>query len=618
MELSQRQMMLLELLHNHQGYCTVEHLARKLGVSKRTVHHELERINPFIVQENKRLKKKPGVGIKIVERMRKKENNTKISKSSRLTVERRRLAILYRLLFEEKTVTQQALSDDYFVSKSSIQNDLNFINRHFVTLTGDYSGTYILADEKIWQITHLKFNQYVMSLDSDLTDKTGVLERYYPPDIVSVCHYHLLKYIRENGINISDIYIQNILSILIILMYRIRKGFHHTDIPEQKMTLNKENILKEINKISAALNITPNQSDINFLFSQLFSNRFNVTAVVNIDYIELTKRLINEAEKLTGVPFSSDRRLYKQLLLHIPPMINRMQTGSTVKNPSLLEIKNELNFTYNILHIAIKNIEKEIKVKLNEDEIAFLALYFQVAQERIQPVRRILVVCPMGIAASELLVNRLRNIVSEQDILQSASVAELERLELERFDLILSTVDLKGIEREWFKISLFVNEEDVRTLLNIKKRTYRKERASDVQAILNLTEGYYRIMHMDAPNKQTLLEKVTAQLVKHRQVSEHFLAGILERERLSSTDLPGGVATPHGSPKHVYQTNITIVKNKRKIKWCSYYVDIIFLICIAEKDLTQTKQIISKIYRMIDEPKVLNALRVQIGGDFIQ
>ena len=61
------------------------------------------------------------------------------------------------------------------------------------------------------------------------------------------------------------------------------------------------------------------------------------------------------------------------------------------------------------------------------------------AQERIQIIRRILVVCPMGIAASELLINRIKRVIPPKNIIQSDSIAELENLDLDQFDFIFGT-----------------------------------------------------------------------------------------------------------------------------------------------------------------------------------
>jgi mannitol/fructose-specific phosphotransferase system IIA component (Ntr-type) len=52
-----------------------------------------------------------------------------------------------------------------------------------------------------------------------------------------------------------------------------------------------------------------------------------------------------------------------------------------------------------------------------------------------------------------------------------------------------------------------------------------------------------------------------------------------------------------------------IVKNKKKFKWEKYYVDIIFLICIAKKDTSQTRRILADIYNIVDDSNILKEMR---------
>ena len=611
MELSKRQMMLFNLLQDQRKYYTIDEISKCLGVSKRTIHYELGKMESFFIQNNKKLRKKRGVGIKIIDLSTGKNDNLIIMNYSRLTVEQRRLDILYQLLFKERVITHNELAENYFVSKSSIKNDLNFINRNFIKLTSDHDGTYISEQEKKWQDAHLKFNQHIMLLDDSIRDEIYKLKKYYPKDIVCLCCNAFLEYIHNNSIVISDLYVQNIQNILVILMYRLRKGNHHSNIEKLKIEVkfNIRPILKLVNKVAKDLQVKPNKDDIKFLFNHLFLNRFNINKIPNINYEKITKELIGEMEKLMELPFKSDKLLYKQLLLHIPPMLTRLHTKNYIVNPLIQEIKKELILIYNILLIAIKNLEEYINVSFNEDKVAFLALYFQVAQERIQIIRRILVVCPMGIAASELLINRIKRVIPPKNIIQSASIAELENLDLDQFDFIFSTADLKDITHKWFKISLFVNEQDVMKLLNITKSEYHKYKSRSDFLILDLPQSYYRFVSMDASNKQQILQQAINGLISENIVSEKFLMSVLDREKLSSTDLPVGVATPHGLSDYINETAIIIIKNKKKIKWDSYYVDIIFLICIAKEDTLKTKEIISNIYNMINDPIILDKLR---------
>ena len=73
--------------------------------------------------------------------------------------------------------------------------------------------------------------------------------------------------------------------------------------------------------------------------------------------------------------------------------------------------------------------------------------------------------------------------------------------------------------------------------------------------------------------------------------------------------MPIGIAIPHGKPQDVFQTTILPVTLKRKIKWDEFYVDIIFFICISDKDRMKTKKIIQNIYSIIEDKELLRRIR---------
>ncbi|ABR73958.1 hypothetical protein CBG46_02370 [Actinobacillus succinogenes] len=608
MQLSKRQTKLFQLLDHQADYCTINQIAQHLGVSKRSVHYDLAKLHDFFLQQGKELKTKPSVGVKIVTTAKKNEHKANNFTSSRLTVDARRVEILAQLLFEERIVTQTELAERYFVSKSSIQNDLRSINQQFIELKTDHDGTYIATTEVNWQKALFKFNQYISSSYAELSDKARALNTYYPQEIIDFVNKLISRYILKTGIKLSDFYIQNIMHILIILVYRIQKGNH---FPERSNNDALPNIALEkmINNIESEFSIRFNQGDMHFLRHHFFLNRLDEINENAINCENIVHQLIAEVEHLTNIPFTTDEQLYKQLLLHVPSMISRLQDVNYMENPYTQEIKSELSRSYNILLIAVQKIETQFHIKFNEDEVIFLSLYFQVAQERLRKNRKILVVCPMGTAASELVINRIKRFVAGQDILESASLTELQHLDLTQFDLILSTVELADIKQKWFKISLFINEKDIKMLLNIERdeNNYRQISSNAV-----FSSDIYHEIQGNYSDKVTLLQDVIDGLTVKNRVKNGYLQSVLEREKLSPTDLPMGIAIPHGISDLVNKTTVVIVKNKRKIKWDNYTVDIIFMINIAPQDRYQTKNIISEIYSVIDSPDLLNTLRNSI------
>ena len=115
------------------GYLTLEGLAQRAGVSKRTVQHDLERLEAWLedegLSERITLVKKSGSGVCLVCTDESKKEAAELF-GSHLQKNRtndnyeRRLEVAKFLLFSHDDLTIQFLADQFYVSKSVIQKDL--------------------------------------------------------------------------------------------------------------------------------------------------------------------------------------------------------------------------------------------------------------------------------------------------------------------------------------------------------------------------------------------------------------------------------------------------------------------------------------------------------------
>ena len=147
----------------------------------------------------------------------------------------RRIEIMKYLLFEEK-VSFSSLSNHFMVSKTSIKNDLTFVMKilsdgNSIKLQGDVHGTRVMGAEEDIQKAFLQFNRYVLSnseyyVQDEIPKKMKLLEPYYGEQLISVCSNILYNYVRNHANAISDYYVQNVLNIFVILMFRIKTGHH--------------------------------------------------------------------------------------------------------------------------------------------------------------------------------------------------------------------------------------------------------------------------------------------------------------------------------------------------------------------------------------------------------
>ena len=630
--LTKRQKELLELLAQQSDFQTVEYFASKLGVSKRTTHSELRIIEDYLQSSGEYLEKKRGVGIAIKRFKEVEAIEEKKEASDIYNTFNRRVEIMNILLFKEKVVSFNHLSDSFMVSKTSIIKDFEFIMKILnvgsrIKLCSDIHGTSLIGSEEDIQKALLQFNRYLLNnselYDEDFAEKIKLLDTYYGESLINVCSNILYTYIRENVNAISDYYVQNILNIFIILVFRIAKGHHieelkRTDASETTIFF-EESAVRMLHKAALRLELTYTNEDVHYLSLQLISNRFEPLPEEEVDEV-IVERLLSRVSAALNINFASDQKLEEQLKNHIPPMIYRLRSNNKTENPFTSQIKNEFSLTFNVIWVVLSEYEQELGISFNVDEIAFLTMYFQAAIERARMNRKILIVCQMGIATSELLINRIKNVLPSLDTFEVASVAELEQMPLNEYDLIISTIKVDIPKKQVILVSPFLTKEDIERIKQsdlLPKAENNVLKLVRAHHLMKFVDKDFVFVNTDFSSKEELIEQVGEVLIENGFVTQQFIQTVQEREEMGGTDLPTGTAVPHGNSICVNQTIIVLVKNKKKFKWNKYYVDLVFLICIAKQDTFQTRNILADIYNIIDSNEQLKQLREATTNDVL-
>lgn len=166
MKLTQRQSLLASILIKQNGFQTVKHYAKKLNISERTVHSDLKSVEKYLLQEGYQVERKPGIGIRVKRSIGSPPKTNELPEQNIYSTNGRREKIIQLLLFENRTVTFELLSEMFLISRTSINNDLKFIKKiltlgNTVKIISDSQGTRISGQEKELQKAYLAFNQYL-------------------------------------------------------------------------------------------------------------------------------------------------------------------------------------------------------------------------------------------------------------------------------------------------------------------------------------------------------------------------------------------------------------------------------------------------------------------------
>lgn len=188
-----------------------------------------------------------------------------------------------------------------------------------------------------------------------------------------------------------------------------------------------------------------------------------ISAFQNLDHISC---LIKEIEEKFQFPFSQDKNLAENLLLHINMAMERIQSGITVANPMLEDIYQSNPKLYEIVKQCFRNVFQPVKIP--EDEIGYIVIYFIASMDSLSKHSiSVLVVCSTGIGSSKMLRSRLEREFSEIDVKKIISLHKLHDEDLRQYDLIISTVPIDMDENKYLCVSPLLNAEEKE---NVKKK----------------------------------------------------------------------------------------------------------------------------------------------------
>lgn len=441
MLISDRSKEIIENLMNANGPLTVSALSKKLGVTERTIYRQIPEVTEIIESYDLTLDNSSGNGFMIfgslynLKRLNSafEEVKTEQNYSNKERVD----IILLTLLNEDDYIKTQALAIDLNTSSQTIRND--------------------------YQSMKEKLQGHNVQFETKKSEGVRLTGHEIP----------------KRHLNISDKELQEFLVLIAIFIKR------HTYINDQedilKLTIQDSNtdyedhfrqdILK-ILEVDFKIQLYDNERDYFHWMIHLYVGRSHyelnqqISAFQNLDHIS---SLINEIEKKFHFPFSEDKNLAENLLLHINMAMERIQSGITVTNPMLEDIYQSDPKLYEIVKESFRNIFQPIKIP--EDEIGYIVIYFIASMDYLSKNSiSVLVVCSTGIGSSKMLRSRLEREFSEIDVKKIISLHKLHDEDLKQYDFIISTVPLDLDESKYLCVSPLLNDgekEKVRKQIDI-------------------------------------------------------------------------------------------------------------------------------------------------------
>lgn len=471
--------------------------AKAIGISERNLRYKIDDYNYYLKQ----------LGLPEIE-IRKRELVVKNSLEEivervggnmslySFTKEEREKVILTDIFFNNEKTTLENLENKCEVSELTLRNDLKALE--------DYVKTFIISlDMKTLNYYGEEKNIRRLFLDILLKNYTIryldngkiKIEKNYQYGFF-ICWNKMDEYFSEENIEKAVKILKQILdaakktvgdeNFKVLLFYILIALKRHEEYPI-KFLKNMEFLEKseEYSKVEKTF------SEYGFSKSEIFnmteyflgSHSFGFDASFYINWVQIEismMRLIKEVAKSGYEELEKDMFLLENLINHIKPAIYRAKKG--IRLPC--EIYDEFKETYPlVLNLVSKAWDKVgIDIKISDDELAYIAMHFQLAMKRIKSkkLENILIVCGAGYSTSRFLSASIKEHFNV-NIVDIIPYNELENYKNEDIDLVVTTIDeVKFKDIKVLKVSPILSTEDIIRLKNEKLSYAKNIKLSDI------------------------------------------------------------------------------------------------------------------------------------------
>lgn len=629
--MNERQIKLARLLIEHDEFLPASFYSKKLSVSTKTVFQDLETLRLFIQPYSVEIERLPSLGIHLSGEHSAKSNFLKELESElsqdQLSPVNRRVKIIQSVFFEEDNPTLESLAEQYLVSKTSLYNDLKIINEIIVTngieIISNNDGLTSQGSENEIQLAVKQLITHFSNLIEEKSVNTK-LYHFFEKQLVDIVSKILHKNFRELTENVSDYYMESLLITLLVQCRRIQMGYHvegeddylFSSIRYMETFVVANDVSERLSQ-ETVLNFS--EADKDYLSRQLFAHRVTTEVKASDEkYVDLVYRLISRMSKIEKIDLTQDEHLFNSLLYHIPAMIIRLKRGIHIENPLLENIRDQYSELFSIVWYALVIVEQQYNVILNDDEISFILIHFQIALDRQSKASNIVIICQYGMSSAQFIYSKLRKFIPAHDNVEISTLERFNKSDKENIDLIISSIDIPQSKTPFVKVTPLVSNQDYIKIME----AYTKYLIQGVP--FGLSDSLDRNFEVDVMSKYVNLKLISLQnlfsdkadclnsmideLEKRKLVLPTFRKSVFERENIGNTNLESGVALPHADPTTILKSHIYIVSLKKSINWGDRTVKLIIMVNLSEEDLQEIREVVEELYQFIDEKKKVDAL----------
>lgn len=624
---------IIGILLKTEGPMNIKEMSEQLRVSKKSVWNVLNSDRFIKSLGGLELIKKQNVGIFLnctEEEKRKLEESLQNQKQTLNSINKNELenSIIIDLFKSQYPVSAKDLSEKYYVSRSSIVNELETIGKKLsskgIKVARKQNVGYWL--DAVESTIRQYFEKFIITVDCNSLNARKEISKYHElsDELYSVILHifplsnqekiiSLVRDIQKNLLgDFTDESIKEIIAQLLVTQDRSDKGFK---IEDQNCLIDRSTEFMQFVAISKYHDINLGNNDYKFLWEKCISSRFQTNDNLKTDdkFLMFARDLLKSTLGIEDDEHIS--YLVYELGLHILRAAKRSDYGITTYNPILNKIKNLYTQFYAMVLTNINEYEEKYGISLNEDEIGYITIYVcAIVEKQISEKEfKVLVVCNGGIGQSFLISSQLKREFGNLCIVDDISEKKLTEERLNQYDCIISTVYSKRLEKYKTKVIPISDVIDDSAVLKIKQLREQIERDSINKLASNSKplEVIIKYYQDNQVSRMDLIKRYTNMAFEEGYVLSQYYQSVVDREKRASTSIGKGIAIPHGNAKYIIKPAIFIVKNIYPIQWENELVDTVLLLILKFEDINYNKKFFYRLYSCLETPGLIKNIHTE-------
>ena len=604
--LTGKQRQLLKYLIKPGGFLTAGELAKRLGISIRTVIRYVNAINSELKDEGAQIHLKRGQGYFLegdLGRLKLLASEKALAEDGAGRLNQMILTLLYR-----ESVTIEQLSELLYLSVSALNKETAAVREALAQYglslgSKPYYGLFIEGSEK---------DKRTLLADIGFEYRHARLQNIGIPNVspeeFAAIDKTAFSYLEQNGLMVSDLDLNYLLVRMTVVVSRCRAGYKIREMPAPDASAlhNYRMVQGIMEELGERFGLSFPEEEIRYalIYSGFVGYDFELAEMkVDKEIHEFVIGFMQEMTEFTGTAYGQDENAARALSIHLKMLMQRAHLSQSFPNPVIEQIKSDYPVEMNYAIFLARRFKERFGVSIDEDEIGYLTVHLGVCQPPDRDRKKAVVLCNYGAGTSQMLRERMQGELTDINIVGVYPVHYLSMAARREVDFIISAVPVKT-EAGTPPVIVEENLLGARTYDRLKERIWKQ---------INICKELIRFFdkncfaHLKAAGRFQIIEELSGLLQRAHGLEDTMLETVVQRELASATDIGNLVAVPHMLEKGDFRSGIAVGILDKPVLWEKEMVQLVFLACFNQAD-GRSASIFRTLYKVVKSKEAVERM----------